>query len=342
MKTYEEVFTFENLYISYLKSRRGKRNNFSCNNFEINALEYTENLYDSIINDKYNIGKYREFKVYEPKERLIMALPFQDRVVQHCLCDFYLEELLEPKLIYDNCANRKDKGTHFGLNRLKLFMGEHYRKYNNKGYFLKMDISKYFYSINKEILKNMLSPYIKDKKLNKMINEIIDSTKGEVGIPIGNQSSQWFAIFYMSGLDHFIKEKLKIKHYVRYMDDMVIIHKDKEYLKFCLSEITNYLDTKLDLKLNNKTQIFPIKNGVDFLGFHLYITETGKVIKKLRRSSKSNMKRKMKRYKKMYKKGVITKENIKNSYNSWVAHASNGNNYHLIQHMNKYYNDIFL
>ena len=270
-----------------------------------------------------------------------MALSFKDRVVQHCLCDYYLEELLEPKMIYDNCANRKGKGTHFGLDRLKDFMHKHYRKYGTNGYFLKMDISKYFYSIDKEILRKMVLRYVEDKKVAWLINKIIDSTEENVGIPIGNQTSQWFAIFYMSGLDHFIKEKLRIKYYIRYMDDMVLLHDNKEYLKYCLKEITKYLDEKLHLKLNNKTQIFPMKNGVDLLGFHLYITETGKVIKKVRRDSKSNMKRKIKKFKKLYSLGKIRKKDMELSYNSWVGHAKHGNSYHLIQNMNKYYNDIF-
>lgn len=338
--TFDEVFTFEHLYRSYLIARKGKRNKNSTEKYEMNALECTNYLFYQLKNNKYKIGKYKEFYVYEPKKRLIMSLPFKDRVVQHCLCDYYLGPLLEKSMIYDNYANRENKGTHKALYRLEDYFHKFYRHYRDNGYVLKCDISKYFYSIDHNILKNILSKYIKDMKISNLIFQIIDSTENP-GLPIGNQTSQWFAIFYMSCLDHFIKEKLHIKYYERYMDDFLLIHNDKEYLKYCKSEISNYVENELKLKLNNKTQIFPLKNGVDFLGFHTYLTETGKVIRKVRRNSKKEMNNKLKKFKKLYIMGKISKEQIDKSYKSWIGHASHSNSYHLIKNMNKKYKEIF-
>jgi hypothetical protein len=338
--TFDEAFTFEHLYKSYLIARKGKRNKNSTAKYEVNAIEFTNYLLYQFKNNKYKIGKYKEFYVYEPKKRLIMSLPFKDRAVQHCLCDYYLEPLLEKSMIYDNYANRKNKGTHKALNRLENYFHKFYRKHKSDGYVLKCDISKYFYSVNHDVLKNMISRYIKDRKILNFTFQIIDSTENP-GLPIGNQTSQWFAIFYMSCLDHFIKEKLHIKYYERYMDDFLLIHNDKEYLKYCKSEISNYVENELKLKLNNKTQIFPLKNGVDFLGFHTYLTETGKVIRKVRRNSKKGMNNKLKKFKKLCIKRKISKEQIDKSYNSWIGHVSHGNSYHLIKNMDKKYKEIF-
>lgn len=296
-------------------------------------------MQNELLKQNYKIKKYNVFKVFEPKERVIMSLPFKDKIVQKLICDYILEPKLEPTFIYDNYASRKNKGTHFGLNRLEKFMHKFYRKNGDDGWFLKCDISKYFYSIDHKVLKKQLKKRIKNEKHLNLIFKIIDSTTNP-GIPLGNQTSQFLALLYLSGMDHFIKEKLKIKYYGRYMDDFYLIHKDKEYLQYCLSEIRKYCDG-LKLKLNNKTNIFPVKNGLDFLGFHTYLTETGKVIRKIRRKSKSNMKRKIKKYKKMYDAGEITKEKIETSFESWINHATYGNCYYLIKDMKEYMKKTF-
>ena len=153
-----------------------------------------------------------------------------------------MEPKLESKLIFDNVACRKNKGTLFGLERLKLFLRKFYNvNKNNNGYFLKCDIKKYFQNINHKILRDQLAKVLDEEEL-WFVDNLLQNTYADtgVGLPIGNQTSQWFALFYLNGLDHFIKETLKIKYYVRYMDDMILVHKDKEYLKHCKEEIENY------------------------------------------------------------------------------------------------------
>ncbi len=218
-------------------------------------------------------------------------------------------------------------------------MRSYYRKSGLNGWILKCDITKYFYNIRHDILKKQVRKSIDDEKCLWLIDMIIDSTEG-VGIPIGNQSSQLFALLYLSDLDHYIKEKLKIKYYGRYMDDFYLLHPDKEYLKYCLSEIKKIVES-LGLKLNPKTQIMPISQGLDFLGFHTYLTSTGKVIKKIRRRSKSNVRRKLKKMKGLVEDGKITIETPEQSYQSWRGHASHGNSYHLIRDMDRYYQKLF-
>ena len=169
---------------------------------------------------------------------------------------------------------------------------------------------------------------------------IIDSTEGNVGIPIGNQSSQIFALLYLSPLDHFIKEKLGVKFYGRYMDDFYLIHEDREYLRHCWKEIEEHVN-KIGLALNEKTNIYPLKNGIDFLGFHTYISETGAVIRKVRRKSKNNVRRKLKKMRGLLEAGRITPETVEQSYKSWRGHASKGNCHHFIRNMDQYYNQLF-
>ena len=232
------------------------------------------------------------------------------------------------------------EGTHFGLERLEGFMRRFYRVRGVDGWVLKCDISKYFYNIKHDALKSLIRKYISDPDCLWLLDMIIDSTEGNVGIPIGNQSSQLFALLYLSSLDHMIKEKLGIKFYGRYMDDFYLIHEDKEYLRYCWKEIERHVN-ELGLSLNAKTNIYPLKNGIDFLGFHSYLTESGAVIRKVRRKSKNNARRRLTKMRGLLEAGKITPEKVEQSYKSWRGHASKGNCYHLIRNMDQHYNKLF-
>ena len=164
-----------------------------------------------------------------------------------------------------------------------------------------------------------------------LLYQIIDSyekTPGK-GLPLGNQTSQWFAIYYLDGFDRFVKEKLRIKYYTRYMDDCVLLHSDKEYLRQCLQEMQEYAEQELKLSFNQKTEIFPIKNGVDYLGWHFYLSDTGKVIRKVKQSMKYKYKRKLKYFRKAYQEGNIELGEIKQTLSSYGAHLSHGHTYKL-------------
>lgn len=336
---YSLVYDFNNLYKAYMDSKKGKRWKGATNRFEMNSLEDVAYLQHLLKKKIYTLGKYNIFAIHEPKERIIKSISFKDKVVQRSLCDNVLEPIFERSLIYDNYACRKSKGVHAGIARTEEFYRKYYRKNGLDGWVLKCDIEKYFDSIDHDILKKIVRKHIFDEDVLWLLDIIIDSTNSK-GLPIGNQTSQWFAILFLNEMDHFIKEKLRIKYYLRYMDDFVLIHHDKEYLKYCKQEIIKYLDG-LKLKLNHKSHVFPLRNGVDFLGFHIYLTESGKVIKKVRRDSKKRVKRKLKKFKEFYVSGERTKEQIEQSYKSWVAHASHGNCYHLIRNMNNRYEKIF-
>jgi hypothetical protein len=331
MSDYEKMCDFQNLYQAHKAARRGKRGKAEVISFELNLAQNLCALQSELIDRIYTQKGYNYFKVYEPKERAIYAPSYSDRVIQHCLCDNVLMPTLESRLVYDNAACRKDKGTHFALDKLSDFIREFYRKHGTDGYFLKCDIRKYFENINHEVLKSKFHRVFGDSEVFALLCHIIDSYENMpgIGLPLGNQTSQWFALYYLDGIDRLIKEKLQIKYYSRYMDDFVLLHHDKDYLKQCLKKIREVCENELCLQLNDKTQIFPIKNGVDYLGWHFYLTESGKVIRKLRTSNKKSLKSRMRKLAQDYHDWKIDLDAVKRSNVSTYGHLMHGNTYHL-------------
>lgn len=328
MTDFEKVIDFENMYKAYRKAKCGKGYKKSSTKFNIVALDGVNTLIEQLKNKTYTVSNYTEFKVYEPKERIIKTSSFKDKVVQHSLCDNVLLPRMQDIFIYDNCAGQKGKGTLFGLNRLSEQMQQFYKTNGFNGYILKCDITKFFYNISHEQLKSIVNYHFGyDKDICWLCNLFIDSTEGK-GLPLGNQVNQGFALLYLDSMDKLIKYKLGIEFYGRYMDDFYLIHHDKEYLKYCLAVITEHLKT-LDLTLNSKTQIFPFKNGVNYLGFHTYVTDTGKVIRKLKNQNKRNAQKKLVRMAKLVADGKLPIEKFNASYNAWKNHISHGNCYKL-------------
>lgn len=356
------VNSFTALYKAYLKTRCGKRDNPTAMRYRMEAVERTDNLAGRLQRREYIFGPYYPFKVYEPKERLVLAIDFEGKVVQHSLCDNVLEPCFSRRFIRDNYAGQQGKGTHDGLDRLADAMRHYFfsRKAADEkarraaglpyrpmeewdyadGWVLKGDFSKFFYTLLHAVC------FEKARKALKFLDDeelldfvlwllwlIIDSTP-DPGIPIGNQSSQLLALLYLDDFDHWLRDDLGLV-YGRYMDDFYIISSDKLLLRQILKAIEDYIKP-LGLRLNSKTQILPLKNGIDFLGFHTYLTPTGKVVRKVRAKSISNMKRKIRKYRKLVDAGKMTLERVLQSYSSWCGHISHGNTYRLRQSMDAY------
>ena len=332
---FDAMLDFQNMYRAYRRAAAGKRDKQEVIDFE---LDLSRNLWEIIHQMEaktYRVGGYHKFMIYDPKERKIEALSFRDRVVQHCLCDNILKPYFENRLIHDNAACREGKGTDFARDRLTEFLREHYKKHGTNGYILKYDIRHYFDSIDHETLKWMLGS-IPDRNVLGLLYHIIKSYDGTTdpmtgrkkGLPLGNQTSQWFALYYLDPMDRLIKEKMRIKHYVRYMDDGIMVHESKEYLKEVLTQMRKKAK-ELHLEFNEKTQILPISEGVDFLGFRFYLTDTGKVIRRLRTSNKRRWKRRLKKYKEEYRAGNKSLEDITRSVASYRGHLAHGHTYKL-------------
>lgn len=338
MTDFERVIDFENMYRAYRKAKRGKGHKKSAAQFNVSALYGINTLIRQLRDRTYRVSEYTEFKVYEPKERIIKTTSFKDKVVQHSLCDNVILPRLEKILILDNCAGQIGKGTLFGLDRLSEQMQDFYTRHGTNGYILKCDISKFFYNISHEQLRDIVEYYFRDPGIQWLCGLYIDSTEGK-GIPLGNQINQGFALLYLDCMDKLIKCELGIEFYGRYMDDFYLIHHDREYLKYCLEVITALLET-LDLKLNGKTQIFPLKNGVNYLGFHTYLTDDGKVIRKLKNQNKRNAQRKFVKMAKMVSDGRLSRDKFDMSYGAWKNHISHGNCYNLGRTMARRINSI--
>lgn len=336
--TLQEIFNFENLYEAHRSSRLAKQHKKEIINFEINVYSNIYKVMKQMERRSYKLGAYHNFYIYEPKERLIEALSYKDRVVIKCFCNNALIPKLDRLLINDNIACRKNKGTLYGIKRLEKFLKHEYIKHgDNDIYYLKCDIKKYFPSIDHQILLTLLNEvdFSTDEMwfIQKLIKE--QPTQTGKGLTLGNQSSQWFALFYLNKIDRLIKEKLRIKGYVRYMDDMILIHSDKKYLQECKKEIEKYCKEKLKLELNEKTQIGKVSNGIDFLGFRHILTRTGKVITKLRKSSKIRMKRHIKNLNKLYEKNLVDEDYILMRKNAYYAHILYSNEKKLIKTLHK-------
>jgi len=285
----------KNIYDNEVKiNTRNKEKVYRFDRFKIINLT---NIYDTLSNNKYTFIKYNIFLIRSPKYRIVMSLNISDKIINHYITRFVLIPKLEKYLDIRNVATRKNMGHDYGIKLVKKYL-EYYK--NKDCYVLKLDISKYFYSIDHNILKNMIKNYFNDEE-NKIINMIIDSTnygyinemidilknnelniinkrQEEVrniplyytgkGLPIGNMSSQFLSIFYLSKLDHEIVHDFHFKHYVRYMDDIIIFSDDKFKLKELCLIIENKLEQEYLLKINKKkTNITSIKQGFNFCGY---------------------------------------------------------------------------
>lgn len=332
---WKDIIDEENLFLAARKASRGKR-------FQDNVLIFNAKLGDNIVKikreletQKYNPGSYRTFQIFEPKQRMISAAPFRDRVVHHALCNI-IQPIFEKTFIFDSYANRKNFGTHKALRRFTSFA-------RSSKYVLQCDIEKYFPSIDHEILKDLIRRKIKCPKTLWLIETIIDNSNEQMerniyfsgddlftpferkrGLPIGNLTSQFFANVYLNALDHFVKEKLGIKKYVRYVDDFALFGDDKEFLQFARKRIEAFLES-LRLQIHKvKSQLFETRIGANFVGF--------RVFPKSIRVRSDNLRRARWRLRKMvenYQAGKIKAEKIKECLRSWIAHLEHGDTFQL-------------
>lgn len=336
---YYKALEFKSLYKAMKRCCRNLRWKDSVAGYEFNGLRNTYLLKQDLISGNYRISKYQEFVIYEPKRREIVATRFRDRQFQMSLCQNGLYDDVVEHLINDNPACQTNKGTDYFLNRMKAQLRRYYKKYKtNEGWVLHCDIKKFFPSTDHDIAKRELRKYITDDDALYHICNIIDSFNN--GIGLGSQISQLIELAILNQLDHIIKEKLKPDLYCRYMDDLTLVHHNKDELKTMLNQIRIYLGD-MKFSLNNKTQIYPLYHGVKILKWHFYlIPETGKIVMKM---DKSKMSRQRKRLKKLWVKeinGLVKPGATKESLRSFLANAQRGNTYSQRRNMIRFYEKI--
>ena len=287
---YDKYITMDNLYKMWDIIRSTCKNKKEVYKFSLNLNTNIYNIYVSLKNKTYVPDKYITFMIFEPKARLVMSQSIKDKIVNHFIANYYLIPYLESSLIDSNVATRRGKGSSYGNNLLKRYFNK--LLINNKDceiYCLKMDVSKYFYSINHNILMGMLGKKIKDKDVLNIIKLVISQTNNDyinknisyynnkyntdipyyindTGLSIGAMVSQFLAIFFLNEIDHYIKEELGCKYYIRYMDDLVILDVNKGKLKRIYNIISEKLNA-LKLKVNKKSNIYSCSNGFSFLGY---------------------------------------------------------------------------
>jgi retron-type reverse transcriptase len=282
---YDSISSLDNLRLAYHKARQGKARTYGVRMFDKNTDRNLQQLNEELTQGSYRTSEYSIFTIYEPKERIIYRLPFRDRVVHHAIMNV-LENIWVPIFINNTYACIKERGIHGALKHIKRDL----KDITGTKHCLKMDIRKFYPSIDHVILKSIIRKKIKDNRLLDLLDEIIDSAPG---IPIGNYLSQFFANLYLSYFDHWLKETKHVRYYYRYADDMVILHQDKRYLHNLLAEIDAYMATELNLQLKQNYQVFPVDSrGIDFVGyvfFHSHILMRKSIKKRFcRRAAKIN------------------------------------------------------
>lgn len=337
---FDRITNEENIYDAYKQSRKSK------GKYKKDAMIFAENetynlkaLRDSLIDETYSFDKYIEFKVYEPKERVINAPHYKDKIVQLSINNV-LKEIYNPCFIYDSYACIDNKGTHKCVDRISYFMRKAKWQYGDEAYIIKMDIKKFFYSIDRKTLKKILPKKIKCKKTLRLLFKVIDSSDliDPLGLPLGNTLSQISANIYMNVIDQYAKRKLGLKFYVRYADDTVVIVKDKKTAIRTLNALERAVNNCLNLNLNKrKTKIFPINQGVNAIGYKIYATH-----RLLRNDSKKKIKRKARKFKPLLMNDEITTEKVEQILNSWLGHARYGSSYNFIQSLIKRNSYIYM
>ncbi len=335
---YPEITTFENLYLAYRQARKGKRAKAAVAEFELNLESNLIKIQEELIGLTYKPGNYHNFTIYEPKQRLVSAAPFRDRVVHHALCRV-IEPIWEARFHYHSYACRVGKGTHAAVDQAHLWV----RQYP---YVLHGDIVKYFPSIDHQILLALITKKIREPKVIWLAKTILDTGQGiqiqqqpllyfpgddlfaglrPKGLPIGNLTSQFWANVYLNELDTFAKQSLHCHAYLRYMDDFLLFSDSKAELHAWRLEIREFLGMRLRLLMHaNKSVVIPTRSGLDFCGYVLFPER-----RRLRRSSVTRFLKRFKMQRSLFSTGQLSLEEMTTSVQSWIAHAAHADSWHL-------------
>lgn len=331
-RVWNEVVSFDNLFNAYRKARAGKQSSAAVAEFAFNLESELLSLQEELTTLTYAPGRYRLFTIYERKKRQIAAAPFRDRVVHHAIMNV-IEPPIDRRFVFDSYACRRDKGVHAAVNRYQQWS----RQYP---YVLKMDIEQYFAPIDHSLLKMKLRACLKDKNVLAVLDAIIDTapaatgrsdccyfagddlltpTAHTTGLPIGNLTSQFFANLYLDAADHFIKETLRVPAYLRYVDDLVILGRDK----LRLHEIRDSVRERLAedrLRLHpRKAHIFRTARGIDLFGYQVFPHK-----RRLRNDNGHRFRRRLKAMARLYSEWALDWSDIKPRISSWVGHAIHG------------------
>ena len=329
---FDTIFSMDNLYLALEDASKGRRYNRDVLIYNLDSWALLNELRQEVLNGTYKIDRYFIFYIYEPKKRMIMSISFRHRIIQWAIYRV-INPMLIKGYIEDSYGCIPGRGSLSAMNRLKYWLEQVSRK-DGQWFYLKLDISKYFYRVSHRVLKKILAKKIKDQRLLDVLYGIIDCEHTpfglppgcspgdvplekrlyDVGMPIGNLLSQVFANLYLDALDQFCKRVLRIHFYIRYMDDVIILGNDKMQLRFWKDQIERFLLEELELNLNKKTCIRPISQGIEFVGYRLW---ADRVV--IRKSTSLRIKRALKGMAVKYSNYEVTMQDVTDTLQSYLG-----------------------
>lgn len=313
---FEKIISLENLFLAWQEFKRGKINKKEVSDFNFTLEDNIFQIRQELISGIYCPGRYSSFYVCDPKRRFISKAGVKDRLIHQAIFRV-LYNIFDQKFIADSYSCRFKKGTSGGVKKLEKFTRQISRNYYYNIYALKADVKKFFASVDKKILFDLIRKKVNDPKALWLIKLVINSFQVDSakGLPLGNVTSQLFANIYLNELDQFIKKRLKVRYYLRYCDDFIILDRRKDYLLNLIEPVSNFLEEELELQLHpQKIIITKLSRGLDFLGY--LILPHYKII---RTSTKKRILRKFIEKQSHFNKGLITKESLNQSKQSYLG-----------------------
>ena len=336
----DKIIGYDALYESLCKCAKGVRWKGTVAYYIHHWPDEIEKLSDQLHDGTYKERKAKYFTVTEPKVREIMSIHFRDRIYQRSLNDVAVYPQVTQSFIADNFACQKGKGTNAARDRLKEFLHQYYRKHGTDGWVLKIDIRGYYPNMQHEYAETMFKKYLDDETY-QMAKNVLAGLPGEIGYNPGSQIVQIVGITALDKIDHFVKEQLRVKYYIRYMDDFVLIHSDRNFLENCLVEIKGQL-TAQGMAINeSKTFIQRVDKPIKHLGFYFRLTESGKVVILADPKKIKHERKKIIRMVELVKKGERKKKDVDAHFKAWKASVRYGNSYQLIYRLNRWYDALW-
>lgn len=313
--SFDSKLTLEHIYQAHLRARKGKTKKRDVIDVDLHPTEYLTHILEVLQAGNYKPSEFHQFTVTDPKKRLVLALPYVDRIVHQWLIEEFIKPYYLPRFIKDSYACIPGRGSHAAVKCIQVYMRD-MRQRQGKYYIVKMDISKYFYNIDRDVLFKILKRAIASPRLLDLLHTIIFSDEARVGIPIGNYTSQYFANIYLNELDQYCKHNLGVKYCVRYMDDFIILAPNKRQAKQWYEAIQRYVESYLHLKLNPKSCFYFSSHGLDFVGYKM----THSCLRLRQRS-----KRKLNNIIWDYQHDYTTETDFVTSIAAWLGHAGHAN-----------------
>ena len=330
MNIWEELCTLDNLEFAYKKARKGKASKRYIIEFEKDFYTNLSILRFELMFNFYQPKPLKTFVIKDPKTRIISKSDFRDRIVHHAICNL-IEPTFDKSFIFDSYANRKGKGTLKAIQRFEQFKRKVSKNNSKNSFVFKADIKHYFENINRDILLMQIKSKIQNPNLLRLIQLILNNHQHKKGMPLGNLTSQFFANIYLDKLDQYVKHKLKVRYYIRYVDDFIILDNSKQKLEALMININNFLIKHLEIQLHSaKSKVIPINNGIQFLGYRIFPNH-----KLLKKPNIRKFNCRLFEQINLYKNNLLNFDKIYNSYLGWQGYAQQANTYSLRKKISK-------